>query len=308
MTTEHDRLAAQLRAGLRGEVRAGHPLAAHTHYRIGGPADLALFPADAQDLARAVELLDAAGLPRVVLGGGCNVLVSDRGVRGAVVLTEALRQVRVEDGALTAGAGARSHDVALAALDAGLTGAEFLAHLPGSIGGACFMNARAYGGEISQVLRRAAVVDPAIGLSEVQLDASQFAYKRSPFQTSGAIVAEAVLQLADGDRRQIEDRMTHIERERRARHELDHPSCGCVFQNDHAIGVPSGQLIESCGLKGYRVGDAQVSLHHANFVFNLGAATARDVHTVIEHVRRTVAERTGHHLELEVQLVGDWDE
>src|SRR5512137_1840808 len=104
MTTEHDRLAAQLRAGLRGEVRVHHPLASHTHYRIGGLADLALFPADAQDLARAVELLAAAGAPRVVLGGGCNVLVSDRGVRGAVVLTEALRQVRVDGATLAAGA------------------------------------------------------------------------------------------------------------------------------------------------------------------------------------------------------------
>jgi UDP-N-acetylmuramate dehydrogenase len=306
MTSERP-LADQLRAALRGEVHEELPLAPRTHYRIGGPAQLAVLPVDADDLALTARLAAAAGAPLCVLGGGANVLVSDRGVRGVVVLTSALRALSVEGRELSAGAGLPSHEVALAALAAGLSGAEFLAHLPGSIGGACTMNARAHGGEVSQVLARATVVSRGGERRRVDVSPAEFAYKRSPFQGSGAIVAEATLTLAPGDAEAIRAQMEQIGRERRSRHELDFPSCGCVFKNDRRFGAPSGQLIERCGCKGLRIGDAQVSEHHANFVFNVGRATASDVRRVIEAVQRTVRERTGFELEPEVQLVGDWD-
>jgi UDP-N-acetylmuramate dehydrogenase len=189
---------------------------------------------------------------------------------------------------------------------AGLAGAEFLAWLPGSVGGACFMNARAYGSEVSQVLRVARVVEADGGLRELALAPEAFSYKRSPFQGSGALIAEARLALRPDDRARIQERMDRIGKERREKHELDFPSCGCVFKNDRAIGIASGALIERCGLKGYRVGDAQVSPYHANFVFNLGAATASEVRAVIAHVERSVEDETGHRLELEVRLLGEW--
>jgi UDP-N-acetylmuramate dehydrogenase len=301
-------LAARLRAaGVRGRLAPSLELAPHTTYRIGGPADLAILPCDAEDLARALATLAGAGAHWVVLGGGSNVLVSDLGVRGAVVLTSELRELEVRGRELVAGAGVPSHEVALAAQRAALSGAEFLAWLPGTLGGACYMNARAYGSEVAAVLACARVVERDGTLREVAPAASEFAYKRSPFRAAGAVVAQATLALVPGDPIAIGERIDHIGRERRAKHELDFPSCGCVFKNDRRIGVSSGALIESCGLKGFRIGAAQVSPHHANFVFNLGGATARDVRAVIEHVRRVVEERTSHRLETEVQLIGEWE-
>jgi len=297
----------RLRDGLRGRVERGWPLAACTTYRIGGAAELALFPQDVEQVAAAARLLGELGLPWVVLGGGSNVLVSDRGVRGAVMLTTELSRLSVEGTRLTAGAGADSHQVAVAACEAGLTGAEFLSWLPGSIGGACLMNARAHGGEVSGVLRRAVTVDRQGRVQGEAVTPDQFRYKQSPFSARQLIVAEVTLELAPGDRSQVQRSMDRIEAARRANHEMDFPSCGCVFKNDYDIGVSSGQLIDECGLKGYTVGGACVSPYHANFVINRGDATARDVRAVIDHVQRAVAAATGLTLELEVQLLGQWD-
>ncbi len=305
--TAPDELARALRAaGVVGRIERDYPLAPHTSYQLGGPAELALLPAEPEDLSRAVSCLARGGVPFVALGGGSNVLIADRGVRGVVILTAALRRLEVQGERLRAGAGVTSHEVAEAAQRAGLAGAEFLAWLPGSVGGACFMNARAYGGEVSQVLRSARVVERGGALRELALGEQDFGYKRSPFQASEALVAEAELVLRPDEPAAIQARMDRIGEERRAKHELDHPSCGCVFKNDRAIGVPSGALIERCGLKGYRLGDAQVSPFHANFVWNLGGASAREVRAVIEHVRATVLAQSGHRLELEVRLLGDW--
>lgn len=282
------------------------PLAPYTSYRVGGPADHAVFPADVDQLVQVVRAARRSGLPWMVLGGGSNVLVSDRGVRGLVILTVRMTRLTVAGARIVAEAGASSHQVALAARDAGLSGVEFLTCLPGSIGGACVMNARAFGGEISQVLRRARVVTRGGQLRERQLRGDQFGYKRSPFQRSGGIVAEVTLQLSRGRRDRIAHRMADNEAHRRANHEMDFPSCGCVFKNDRRIGIPSGKLIDSCGLKGFTIGAAQVSPHHANFVINRGGATAADVRRVIEHVRDTVTRKTGHLLQLEVRVVGEW--
>jgi UDP-N-acetylmuramate dehydrogenase len=307
VTSALDVAAQRLRAAVRGQVERHRPLAPDTTYGIGGPADLAILPEDGADLVRAVRTLGELGLGWLVLGGGSNVLVSDRGVRGAVILTHALDSVAVEGSRLRAGAGVTSHQVAVTARDAGLQGAEFLAWLPGSIGGACLMNARAFGGEISGVLERARVVDAAGQLDELRLRPDDFSYKRSPFQESGTIIVEAVLGLEPGDPARIQQRMDEIEARRRARHEMDVRSCGCVFKNDYSLGRSSGQIIDACGLKQVRVGDAQVSPHHANFVLNLGQATAADVRRVIEIVRARVEQQMGHRLELEVRLVGEWE-
>jgi UDP-N-acetylmuramate dehydrogenase len=239
----------------------------------------------------------------VVLGGGSNVLISDQGLRGAAVLTTEMTRIARQGLNLVVDAGSLSHQVALAAQQAELSGAEFLSWLPGTIGGACFMNARAFGGEIAQILRQALVVSADGQLLRLSLVPEQFAYKQSPLQTSGQILVEATLSLQPGESAAITTRMNTIEQARKAKRELDFPSCGCVFKNNYRVGISSGQLIEQCGLKGYRVGDAQVSPFHANFIINLGQATAAQVRQVIDHVQATVATRLGHHLELEVQLL-----
>ncbi len=167
------------------------------------------------------------------------------------------------------------------------------------------MNARAFGGELSQIMSSATVVRER-SIQELTLGPEQFSYKRSPFQEQGGIITELTLSLTPGDSEQIQARMDTIEGERRAKHEMDFPSCGCVLKNDYSIGVSSGQLIEQCGLKEFRIGDAQVSPYHANFIINLGRATAQQVFEVIKHVLNTVAKKTGHRLAPEVQLVGEW--
>ena len=299
-------LARMLRARIRGAVELDLPLAPHTHYGAGGPADLALFPEDGGETALALELLREGGCPVTVLGGGTNVLVSDGGVRGAVVLTTALCALEVQGAEVIAGAGVQSNAVAEAARDAGLSGAEFLTCLPGTIGGACYMNARAHDGEISEVLTRAVTVTPSAKLRRRRLTPGEFAYKRSPIQGTGELIVEVTLALAPGDEPKIRRRMEQIEASRRQRHELDFPSCGCVFKNDRDIGVPSGVLIDRCGLKGFRQGDVQVSPYHGNFVFNTGQASAAQLRAVMDHLRTSVQEITGHTLEFEVQFLGDW--
>ena len=307
MTGEELRsLACALRERVHGVVEPGLPLAPHTHYGAGGPAELAVLPEDAEETAAALALLAERGCPVTVLGGGTNVLVSDRGVRGAVVLTSALSSLQVEGAEVRAGAGVQSHQVAVAAGAAGLRGAEFLTCLPGSIGGACYMNARAYEGEVSQVLSRATTITPAGEPRERAFAPDQFAYKRSPLQGTGELVVEVTLTLAPGDVQAIGLRMEQIEASRREKHELDFPSCGCVFKNDRRFGASSGALIDRCGLKGYSQGDVQVSAHHGNFVFNTGAASATELRRVMDHLRATVQASTGYTLEFEVQFLGDW--
>lgn len=299
-------LALGLAAVAEARVEQDLPLAPLTTYRVGGPADWGVFPRTPEALAQVVRLLVKLDQPLVVLGRGSNVLIGDRGIRGVVVLLPELDGVAVHGERLRVGAGADCTRVAAVALEQGLTGVEFFHWLPGSVGGAAFMNARAFEQEMSQIWRSALVVTPAGELQERHYAPEDFAYKRSPLQQTGELAAELELQLAPGAPAEIRARMDHNEAKRRDNGEMAHPSCGCVFKNDRAFGTPSGLLIDQCGLKGYRVGDAQVSPHHANFVINLGNATALDLRTVIEHVQATVEKETGHRMEHEVRYVGEF--
>ncbi len=314
MTSAGTELVASLRSLAEVRVEQELALAPLSTYRVGGAADWGVFPRTAEGLAAVVRLLHEAGqghghgqgLPLQVLGRGSNVLIADKGVRGVVVVLRELEGIEVQGERLLVGAGADCTDVAAVALEASLTGVEFFHWLPGSVGGAAFMNARAFEQEVSQVWRSALVVTPTGELQERRYGPGDFAYKRSPLQDTGELAARLALHLAPGDRDEIRATMEHNERKRRDNGEMDHPSCGCVFKNDRAFGAPSGLLVDRCGLKGYRQGDAQVSPHHANFVINLGQATAADLRAVIEHVGRTVEKETGHRMEHEVRFVGEF--
>lgn len=296
--------------GLRSvaEVRVEQDLALAplSTYGVGGTADWGVFPRTAEALARVVRLVGAAGQPVQVLGRGSNVLIGDKGVRGVVVLLRELEGIEVQGERLVVGAGADCTDVAALALGAALTGVEFFHRLPGSVGGAAFMNARAFDQEMSQIWRSALVVTPAGELEERHYGPGDFAYKQSPLQETGEVAAQLELHLTFGEPDEIRARMDHNEQKRRDSGEMDHPSCGCVFKNDRAFGAPSGLLVDRAGLKGYRVGDAQVSHRHANFVINLGQATAADLRAVIEHVQWTVEKETGYRMEHEVRFVGEF--
>ncbi len=282
------------------------PLSEHTTYRVGGPADLAVFPRSPEQLARIKLAVAPTGLPVTLLGLGSNVLVADQGIRGVVVLLRDLHHIQVDGTVVRAGAGADCTAVAGRALEAGLEGLEFFHHLPGSVGGAAFMNARAFDQEMSQVWHAAHLVTAEGQLVERRYSPEVFRYKHSPLQESGEIAAELTLQLAPGAPTAIAARMEQNAQQRRENGEFCWPSCGCVFKNDRRIGVPSGRLIDQCGLKGFSIGGARVSPLHANFVVNAAKACAADLRAVIEHVQAEVERRTGHRLEPEVRLLGQW--
>ena len=207
---------------------------------------------------------------------------------------------------IRAGAGVESTRLSAIACERGLTGVEFMHCLPGSVGGAAFMNARAFGQEMSRILRRAEVVDRQAGLRVKQTDPADFSYKHSPFMAEGLVVTEVELELDPGSEREIREKMEANERHRRSKGEMDHPSCGCVFKNPTGGDLSAGGIIDRCGLKGSREGSAWVSEQHANFVVHDGKATPLMIRTLMERVRETVKREAGVELGYEVRFLGDW--
>lgn len=286
----------------RERVRMNEPLARHTTFRVGGPADLFFLPKNAEEVARALRLCREEGEPCLVMGNGSNLLVRDGGVRGLVVkLGEPMSSIRVEGHSIRAQAGASLSAVSRAALQASLTGLEFAAGIPGSLGGGMAMNAGAYGGELSQVVREATVLlhGEVQVLSREQL---QMGYRTTRVLREGGVVLEAVLDLQPGDPEQIRAQMEELNRRRREKQPLSYPSAGSTFKRP--AGYFAGALIEQAGLKGYSIGDAQVSELHAGFVINRGRATAADLLALIRHVQQTVYEASGVRLETEVRICG----
>jgi len=262
------------------------------------------------DLARAAR---KEGLPLFVLGGGANVLVGDRGMRGIVLDTSLLRGVRAEGGQLVAGAGLAMDELCLEALARGRGGLEDFAGMPGSVGGAVYMNARCYEVEISQVLAWASSARIEGALSRRPVAAREWSYKRSPYQGGGPASGELVLEAAFSLRALDDVGVAHaasVMRARRADREAKGhyrlPSAGSVFKNDRSFGAPTGALLDRLGLRGRRIGDALVSPWHANIFVNAGAATAADMRSLIELAQAEARAKLGLELEPEVMMVGDF--
>jgi UDP-N-acetylmuramate dehydrogenase len=270
---------------------------------VGGPADLLFRPADAADLAEMLSFCAGRGIPVTVLGGGANVLVADRGVRGAVVkLPVDFGEESAGDGRLVLSAGAPTSRLVSRARELGLTGCEFAAGIPGTLGGAVAMNAGTRIGEMKDVVERVEVATPA-GARWIPAGELGFAYRTCRLPP-GAVVTRVEVRLRPGDlAASLAAMEADVERRRRTQ-PLHQPTWGSTFRNppgDHA-----GRLVEACGLKGHRVGGAMWSDVHANFVVNLGGATARDCLALIRLARQKVRERFGIALELEVRLLGDF--
>ena len=298
--TLFDRLSAYIPPE---RLRRGEMMARHTTFRIGGPADIALMAAGADEIIRARRDAAELGVDVFIMGNGSNLLVRDGGIRGLVIIIgEAMSAVRVEGQTLTAGAGAALTRVCREAQAAGLGGLVFASGIPGSVGGAVAMNAGAYGGQISDVLTRARVID---GERVVWYDANELAlgYRDSRVLRGGLIVTEAEFGLKPADPGALLDEMNELARRRREKQPLTLPSAGSVFKRPE--GHFAGALIEGAGLKGVSVGGAQVSQLHAGFIVNTGGATARDVLDLIALIRRRVLERDGVTLETEVRVVGE---
>ncbi len=278
----------------------------YTSFKAGGRAALLVMPENQEELRRVLEYLSGEELPFMILGNGSNLLVRDGGYEGAMIkLGDGFRKIETnrETGLLTAGANVSMSQVARAAIDAGLAGFEPLSGIPGTLGGALFMNAGAYDGEMSFVVRKALVMDRNGGDPRiVPKEEMALAYRRSAFQESGDVILQVTLQLSPGDSKEIEEKVMEFTRKRNEKQPMNYPSCGSFFKRPE--GYFAGKLITDAGLKGLKLGGAQVSSLHAGFLINTGDATAEDVLLLMKVVQRTVVDRFGVELEPEVRIIG----
>ena len=277
----------------------------HTTFRIGGPADFFLVPENADEIRKIIAVCKEKNVPYFILGNGSNLLVSDRGYRGVVIqLDRNFGEVKVEGTEIHASAGALLSTIAVAARRASLTGFEFAGGIPGTLGGAVVMNAGAYGGEMKDVLRKVMVMDQSGKVFEIPAEELQMGYRTSIIKTAGYIVLGAVLSLKEGNLEEIKMLTRKLSEQRTSKQPLEYPSAGSTFKRPE--GYFAGKLIMDSGLRGYRVGGAQVSEKHCGFVINTGDATAEDVRSLMKHVTEIVYAKFGVTLEPEVKFLGEF--
>lgn len=291
-----------LRAAFHGEIRTAEPLSRHTTWRVGGPADLFLTPVDRDDLLLALRTLAAGGVPWFPLGAGSNLLVRDGGFRGAAVYLGLLRRLEFGlDGEVAAGGGLPLMSLVRATAGRGLSGVEGLAGVSGTVGGAVVMNAGAGGQELAAVVKTAILAGPE-GEEIWDVDRLAFGYRRSAVP-DGRIVVEATLRFTPASVNDLQEAIARHLAHRRAAHPVGLPHAGSVFKNPP--GQAAWRLIEAAGMRGAKVGGAQISPPHANFIVNAGGATAADILTLIDRIREAVLKQSGIELVPEVRIVGE---
>ena len=280
------------------------PMAKHTSFRIGGPADLLAQPADEAELAALLQVASEHAVPVTLIGNGSNLLVRDKGIRGLVIkLGNLFSGVEVCGNTLTFGCGVSLAMASKKAASLSLSGLEFAVGIPGTIGGAVYMNAGAYDGEMAKVVIKVRVMDEQGKTSELAASELDFAYRHTALQNSGRIVTSVTVSLVPGDADAIAAKMADFSQRRISKQPLELPSAGSMFKRPP--GYFAGTLIDQTGLKGYTVGGAQVSTKHAGFVVNIGGATACDVLQLISDVQSKVFAAHGVHLEPEVLVLGE---
>ncbi len=275
----------------------------YTTLRLGGPADWLVFPRSGEEISEIFAEAREAGLPVTVIGHGSNLLVLDGGIRGVVIRVEKnMRAIRVEGTRIVAQAGAMLGTVAMAAAEAGLTGLEFASGIPGTVGGGVTMNAGAYGGEMAQVVTRVNGVYPNGTRVSLATEEMRFGYRASVIQGTDLVVTEVTFDLQKGDPAAIREKMSTLNAQRAEKQPLDVPSAGSTFKRPE--GYYASALIDQCGLKGYSIGDAMVSMKHAGFLVNTGSSSA-DFKALMDKVQSIVEERAGVHLEPEIRVIGE---
>lgn len=306
-------LAWRLRSIVGEEnVLVDEPMSEHTTFEVGGPADLFVTPEDIDEVREVVSAVRESGENYFLLGRGSDLLVSDAGFRGVIIALECLMGVSVEDDEMCCQAGVDLREASEMACELGLSGLEFACGIPGSVGGACYMNAGAYGACMADVLESVRVYKPARMLDdgtrgsgsiiEFDVDELNLGYRKSRIADDGFIVLSATFNLAPGNAAMIKADMDDYRQRREDKQPLDMPSAGSTFKRPE--GHFAGKLITDAGLRGYQVGGAAVSKKHAGFVVNVGGATAADVHAVIEHVQAEVERQFGVRLQPEVRFLG----
>lgn len=293
----------QIKEELAGiEILFNEPLKQYTYTKVGGAADYLAFPRNQYELKRIVTFANAHEIPWMVLGNSSNIIVRDGGIEGFVIMFDHFHDVRVNGYVIEAEAGAKLIDVTHVARYHSLTGFEFACGIPGSIGGAVYMNAGAYGGEIAHILQSCKVLTPEGEIKTLSASDLAFGYRHSKIQETGDVVISAKFALAPGNYDQINQEMARLTHLRELKQPLEYPSCGSVFKRP--VGHFAGQLISEAGLKGHRIGGVEVSEKHAGFMINVDHGTAKDYEDLIAHVIATVEKSTGVTLEREVRIIG----
>ncbi|HOA29035.1 MAG TPA: UDP-N-acetylmuramate dehydrogenase [Candidatus Cloacimonadota bacterium] len=293
----------------KGELVFDELMAGHTSFKIGGPAEAFACPSSIRDLAWLLRFCLEHEVPYMMLGKGSNLLVSDEGIRAVVISMERFTSITRDENYVSAFAGVSLRELCEYAQKEGLAGLEFACGIPGSVGGAVFMNAGAYGGEIKDVLYCSKCLIPEAGklqgdypVKHLKAAEHGFGYRSSALQKQGMIAISSVFKLIADDPQSILERMQDLDRQRWDKQPMDLPSAGSVFKRPE--GHYTGKLVDDCGLRGYRIGDAMVSDKHCGFIVNVGAATAKEVMQVIRHVQDTVFLRYGVQLETEIRMIG----
>ncbi|MBD9062681.1 MAG: UDP-N-acetylmuramate dehydrogenase [Ruminococcaceae bacterium] len=280
------------------------PLAPLTTMKIGGACDRLVTVTGEKELLTAVDSCRSAGIPYFILGRGSNLLVSSAGFRGCIIwLAPGNSSASVSGNTITAWAGALLHRICVLARDNSLAGLEFAYGIPGSVGGALFMNAGAYGGEMKDVVTSCRYIGEDGGIHEMQAGDMQLAYRSSIFSNGNYVITSVTMELRPGDKAEITARMDELMQRRRDKQPLNYPSCGSTFKRPE--GYFAAALIEECGLKGFSIGGAQVSDKHSGFVINRDNATFEDVMALVSEVRRVVLEKKGVELECEMLILGE---
>ena len=288
----------------KDSILIDEPMSRHTTFRVGGPADFFVTPKAKEEVRDVIRICKEAGMPYYIIGNGSNLLVSDAGYRGVIVqIYKEMNEVKVEGDLVKAQAGALLSGIAAKALGAELSGFEFASGIPGTIGGACMMNAGAYGGEMKDVLESVTVLTGKGKIIELGRNELELGYRTSVIAKKGYIVLGAALKLERGDGEKIKTYMDELKEKRVTKQPLEYPSAGSTFKRPE--GYFAGKLIEDAGLRGFQVGGAQVSEKHCGFVINRDHATAADIMELMRQVQIRVKENSGVDLEPEVKRLGD---
>ena len=274
----------------------------YTTFKVGGEAKIFITPLTIDSLSQALKIISESDYPFFVLGSGSNIIVSDNGYEGIVIYLEKLNKVTVNNNIITAETGLSLSKLANKAKEASLSGLEFSSGIPGSLGGALFMNAGAYGGEMKDVVESVLTLDHKGNYKEVNAEKLNLSYRDSLLQKENLIAVKANIKLKKGDKEKIAAKMKELNKKRKEKQPLSWPSAGSIFkrpENDYA-----GRLIEEAGLKGYSIGDAQVSKKHAGFIINKGKATANEIKELIKNIQEQVYKMSGIKLEIEPKFIG----
>jgi UDP-N-acetylmuramate dehydrogenase len=301
--------------GFFAEYRLNEPMSHHTTFKVGGPADVWVRPEGGAFPAYATALLKTArseNIPVFILGGGANIVVSDKGIRGVVLdctlnkVKSKREEVKSKDDEVVFGAGNTVDEAVEMAAGFNLSGLEFLSGMPGTIGGAVWMNARCYEKSVSDVLIETEIVDENFSRLWVPFNKEDFGYKKSPFQKRNVLILSARFRLAPGDPAAIRQEMEAHRRDREEKGHYRLPSAGSAFKNNHAFGAPTGKIIDDLGLRGFTSGGASIAPWHGNIIVNTGKAGAQDIRALTETVRKKVLAERGFELEPEILFTGEW--